>query len=132
MTLDLFIPNEGRSPDNHPLSIDLAVSLDTAPPPSVMSPPWENEGGHSLPANPSPRSPTVGRTWAGADTAKLAAEIHRLRRRLSNDFANGLVGARYNTYQHRSRLIRQLSATLKALDPRPVGLSEGAYRHAGI
>ena len=54
---------------------------------------WENEGGH----------------LAGAKPAIASSAIS------ASDFANGRVGTRYNSYAHRSRVLRQQKAKLKAM-----------------
>ena len=45
-----------------------------------------------------------------ADLASLDDQVRRMSGTLRCDFANGRVGQRYNTYQHRSRVLRQLTA----------------------
>jgi len=42
--------------------------------------------------------------------ASLDAQVRRMSGTLSCDFANGSVGERHNTFEHRSRLLRQLTA----------------------
>lgn len=44
----------------------------------------------------------------------LKSSVDRMDRALSADFANGLVGARHNTYQHRLRVLRQMTAKLNS------------------
>lgn len=72
---------------------------------------WENEGGYF------PRFPSLqnSATTVVTDPDPLATEIDRLTKTLASDFANGRVGKRYNTYQHRSRVIRQLTACRTAM-----------------
>lgn len=113
-----------------PLQTDLAISAGDELPPSGAWQRWENESGRSSDENPNHRVRTRERAIGHNETADLDTEIQRLRRRLSSDFANGLVGMRFNTYQHRSRIIRQLSAKLKALDLCQMGKSEGPFRFA--
>ena len=43
-----------------------------------------------------------------ATAASLDAQVRRMSGKLSCDFANGSVG--HNTFEHRSRLLRQLTA----------------------
>lgn len=43
------------------------------------------------------------------DLASLDAQVRRMSGTLSCDFANGNVGERHNTFEHRSRLLRQLT-----------------------
>jgi len=45
-----------------------------------------------------------------ADLASLDAQVRRMSGTLSCDFANGRIGERHNTFEHRSRLLRQLTA----------------------
>jgi hypothetical protein len=45
-----------------------------------------------------------------ADLAELDDQVRRLSGTLSCDFANGRVGQRHNTYEHRARMLRQLTA----------------------
>jgi len=45
-----------------------------------------------------------------ADAASLEAQVRRMSGTLSCDFANGRIGEHYNTFEHRSRLLRQLTA----------------------
>ena len=56
-----------------------------------------------------------------ATAASLDAQVRRMSGTLSCDFANGSVGERHNSFEHRSRLLRQLTArrdrTAIALDP---------------
>ncbi len=66
---------------------------------------WENEGGH------------LSGALAGAGDVTIAAAAARIRdleAALRHDFSNGLVGTRFNTFEHRSRIIRQLSGELAA------------------
>ena len=45
-----------------------------------------------------------------ATLASLDAQVRRMSGTLNCDFANGRVGERHNTFEHRSRLLRQLTA----------------------
>lgn len=69
---------------------------------------WDNEGGH-LPSSrpvsiiPSDASPVV------RDQAAASAELAAMRAQFLADFAGGTMGRRHNTYQHRSRVLRQLA-----------------------
>ena len=45
-----------------------------------------------------------------ATAASLDAQVRRMSGTLSCDFANGRVGERHNSFEHRSRLLRQLTA----------------------
>ena len=44
----------------------------------------------------------------GADPASIP-DLAAMRAKLFNDFANGVVGQHHNSFQHRSRILRQLS-----------------------
>lgn len=75
---------------------------------------WENEGGH-FPAFTPCRNPRPAASEpAATDCDTQRAEIDWLTRKLADDFANGRVGKRYSTYQHRMRVIRQLTAIWNA------------------
>ena len=68
---------------------------------------WENEGGHlppprRIPITPSDVSPAARRTTGGDELAAMRAKFLA-------DFASGSMGRHHNTYQHRARLLRQLS-----------------------
>lgn len=73
---------------------------------------WENEGGTFLAgpvsaaeaANPSSREVDA----PGAALRDMTGSLYR-------DFAEGNVGDRYNTFAHRSRVLRQLTARLAAM-----------------
>lgn len=77
---------------------------------------WENEGGNLLVAlRPTP---TGDRSAREADA--LATGLRDMTQALSRDFSEGRVGARYNSYAHRSRVLRQLAArllTMRDSDP---------------
>jgi len=45
-----------------------------------------------------------------ADLPALDDQVRRMAGTLSCDFANGQVGPRHNTYEHRARILRQLTA----------------------
>ena len=80
---------------------------------------WENEGGRlsrfTLSRRPIPSAPEPSVT----ESDRQKAEIDWLTHKLADDFAHGRVGKRYSTYQHRSRVIRQLAAIWKAGLPCP-------------
>ena len=77
---------------------------------------WENEGGNFLVARLP--TPTSHRSTTEADA--LEAALRDMTQALSSDFSEGRVGTRYNSYAHRSRVLRQLTARLLAMrDPDP-------------
>ena len=72
---------------------------------------WENEGGHLAAAKLVIASSAI----SAGDVEVLAAQVNVMESTLASDFANGRVGTRYNTYAHRSRVLRQQKAKLDAL-----------------
>lgn len=69
---------------------------------------WENEGGHfpSLPSvaiTPGDVSPVVRNQAAEGD------DLAAMRAKFLADFASGSMGRHHNTYQHRARLLRQMT-----------------------
>ena len=66
---------------------------------------WFNEGGHF---------PDVDN--ASAFKQEAFREMVRLMgRKLQADFSNGLVGQHHNTFQHRARVLRQLTAECRTM-----------------
>jgi hypothetical protein len=72
---------------------------------------WENEGGH-----------LSNRDIKGISLRPFSNEIDRLEaqvklsaNKLTSDFVNGRVGTRYNTYDHRARVLRLQRAELDAM-----------------
>jgi hypothetical protein len=83
---------------------------------------WENEGGSlSSPLEIPQPVPDSARTRS-TDRIEEVAEAQA---RLNADLAEGLVGERFNTYQHRARLVRQLRART-VNGPAAVALLSGA------
>lgn len=78
---------------------------------SVREENWENEGGRVA----SPSSTSASRTISADDVEVFEAKVNAMEGTLASDFANGKVGTRYNTYAHRSRVLRQQKAKLDAL-----------------
>jgi len=75
---------------------------------------WENEGGHLAGARPAIASSAI----SAKDIDTLEAQVNAMESTLVSEFANGRVGTRYNTYTHRSRVLRQQKAKLDALRAR--------------
>lgn len=71
---------------------------------------WENEGGHVARA----KFPTATPALSASDVETLEAQVRCMESKLASDFADGRVGTRYNTYAHRSRVLRQQKAKLEA------------------
>src|SRR5690242_19380034 len=65
---------------------------------------WENEGGH-ISGRHRPK-----RFLDDSGFSLSPTELAVMRTRLNADFANGLVGERHNTFQHRTRVLRRLAA----------------------
>ncbi len=74
---------------------------------------WSNEGGH-CPTDPKFRGGPIILA-SSAVQKSLKDQVDRMGSALAADFANGLVGTHYNTFQHRSRVLRQMTATLNAM-----------------
>jgi hypothetical protein len=72
---------------------------------------WENEGGHLATA----RLVIASSAISAGDVEVLTAQVNVMESTLASEFANGRVGTRYNTYAHRSRVLRQQKAKLDAL-----------------
>lgn len=72
---------------------------------------WENEGGHLASEGPRIASSAI----SANDVDALAEQVRVLDSTLASDFANGRVGMRYNSYAHRSRVLRQQKAKLDLL-----------------
>ena len=72
---------------------------------------WENEGGHIA----SPSSAIASFLISASDVEALEAQVNAMESTLASDFADGRVGMRYNTYAHRSRVLRQQKAKLDVL-----------------
>lgn len=70
---------------------------------------WENEGGH-----------VSGRHPAEAVGPPRPPGLAAMRARLNTDFANGLVGQRHNTFQHRSRVLAQLTKQAETVTDYPL------------
>jgi len=113
MTYNLQMPGGSVEPIPSLLSVAAGASIgprDTADrSPAVEN--WENEGGHF---------PAFGRVFnlrkADAPALEaLKARVQSMASTLSSDFANGRVGTRFNTYQHRVRVLRRLTARLEAM-----------------
>lgn len=51
----------------------------------------------------------------GSEADALEAALADMTATFSDDFANGRVGKRHNTYEHRSRVLRQMTGRLAAM-----------------
>jgi hypothetical protein len=64
-------------------------------------------------------TPATARRFAPSETDALEAALADMTAAFSSDFSDGRVGQRYNTYEHRSRVLRQMTeslATMRAQD----------------
>jgi hypothetical protein len=68
---------------------------------------WLNEGGHLSPPAKAGMKAVTAVASHGAALRDMAASF-------VSDFANGRVGQHHNTYQHRARVLRQLTAEGRA------------------
>jgi len=110
----LFTPvtNTGKGAIPFDLPVILASSdLRGDPARCLREDNWENEGGHLAAAKLVIASSAI----SAGDVEVLAAQVNVMESTLASDFANGRVGTRYNTYAHRSRVLRQQKSKLDAL-----------------
>lgn len=79
---------------------------------------WEDEGG-LVPGTVPVRSqqPSIGSSTSDEAEA-LVSQIGLVAQTLASDFSEGRVGRYFNTFQHRSRVLRQMRARLEALGER--------------
>ncbi|WP_313536847.1 hypothetical protein [Sphingomonas sp.] len=68
----------------------------------------------SLPYEPAALTDTL----PASDADVLEAALADMTKAFSSDFVAGRVGERHNTYQHRTRVLRQLSDQLTVLRKR--------------
>lgn len=79
---------------------------------------WEGEGG-LVPGTVPARSPQATISASTTDQADaFACQVILVGRNLASDYADGRVGTRYNTFQHRSRVLSQMRAQLAAMGER--------------
>ena len=71
---------------------------------------WENEGGQLRKLRSAAISPTDASQRA-QDRPTPSAALAAMRTKFLADFAGGFVGQHHNTFQHRSRVLRQLTAS---------------------
>ena len=57
------------------------------------------------------------------DAVALETALADMKTRFSDDLSNGTIGRRHNTYEHRSRILRQMAAELA--DSRSQALRSG-------
>lgn len=96
-------------PDLPIISVSSSVRRDAAR--SLREDNWENEGGHLA----GTKRLIASLALSATDVETLEAQVRLMESTLSSDFANGQLGMRYNTYAHRSRVLRQQKAKLDAM-----------------
>jgi len=79
---------------------------------------WENEGGHLRESRNVAITPTsVSLAIAEPDPSDV--RLLAMRAEFLADFAGGRMGQHHNTFQHRSRVLRQLTGARRAEDSLP-------------
>ncbi len=79
---------------------------------------WEDEGGFVCGTAPV-RDPRAVMSSSTAEKAEaLASQVSLVARVLASDYAEGRVGTRHNSFQHRSRALLQMSAQLEGMSQR--------------
>lgn len=77
---------------------------------------WDNEGGCAFVTTATKLVPANIRPHVSTEIYDLTTQLQAMTERLNEDFSNARVGARHQTYEHRSRMVRQLKGRLdKAL-----------------
>lgn len=71
---------------------------------------WENEGGQLSGFSNVSSGQMTSLGLHAPEIESLSAEILLMARTLYDDLANGRIGKRYNTFEHRSRVLRQLTS----------------------
>ncbi|WP_448658403.1 hypothetical protein ACPVPU_13145 [Sphingomonas sp. CJ99] len=69
----------------------------------------------NAPANGGQSVPVTALGFAGSEADALEIALADMIATFSGDFVNGRIGARHNTYGHRSRILRQMTERLVAL-----------------
>lgn len=62
--------------------------------------------------------PVITTGFAGSEADALEAALADMAAAFSSDFVNGRVGELHNTYEHRSRMLRQMRGSLAAMRAR--------------
>lgn len=75
-----------------------------------------------MPRYPHPPASAASATEIG----QLSASVDLLRRAFHADLADGRIGKRHNTYQHRARMLRQQTAALDAMQAAAGATGRGA------
>lgn len=63
-------------------------------------------------------SPDAATGFAGSEADALEAALADMTATFSADFVGGRIGERHNTYEHRSRVLRQMTGKLAAMRAR--------------
>lgn len=70
------------------------------------------------PADRGQHTPVASPGHGASEADALAAALVDMTAVFSSDFANGRIGERHNTYEHRSRVLRQMAGSLAAMRAR--------------
>lgn len=70
------------------------------------------------PAEHGQSAPTVATGPAGSEADALEAALADMTAALSSDFIDGRIGERHNSFEHRSRVLRQMTGRLAAMRAR--------------
>ena len=70
------------------------------------------------PAHRGQSTPDAAAGFAGSEADALEAALADMTATFSADFVGGRIGERHNTYEHRSRILRQMTGRLRAMRAR--------------
>jgi chemotaxis protein histidine kinase CheA len=73
---------------------------------------WDNEGGCAFVTAATRLLTPDSRARAFTELNDLTAQLRAMTQRLNDDFVNARIGVRHQTYEHRSRMVRQLKGRL--------------------
>ncbi len=75
------------------------------------------------PAHRGQSAPDTATGFAGSEADALEAALADMTAAFSADFVGGRVGERHNTYEHRSRVLRQMTGRLAAMRARDAAVT---------
>ena len=67
------------------------------------------------PANSEQPASVIASGGSGSEADALEAALSDMTAAFSSDFVNGRVGEHHNTFEHRSRVLRQMTESLAAM-----------------
>lgn len=70
------------------------------------------------PAEGDQSVPVTAPGFPGSEADALEVALADMTAAFSSDFVNGRIGARHNTYEHRSRVLRQMTGRLASMRAR--------------